>query len=166
MRIFKIAIVLVFSLLLLTGCHSKLEDYGYKSTKNEFSWGWISVKLKGNEKNYGRTAIRSTPYRLNILFQSDKFLEGVIHISELKLVNNKNKMVVFELGNIIDKSFQKAEHVNTYLVYFSFKDIDLEYEEMLLQLKFTLKQGNKSTEYKTEILFEKNYRKFRRIIGA
>ena len=80
-------------------------------------------------------------------------MKGVIHISELKLVNTETKTVVFKKDNIIEKPIQK--YANSYRAYFSFEDIKLEYVDIILQMKFTLKQGDKTSEYKAEIFFEK-----------
>jgi hypothetical protein len=166
MYFLKTILALIVSLLLLTGCSENYEEYGFKSIEKDFSWCVVRAKLKGNEKYYGRTAIKSSPYRLVILLRSDTFMEGIIHISELKLVNTKTNMVVFNQDNIVEQPFKKDEYINTYLAYFSFDNIELEYEEMVLQMKFSLKQGDKTTEYKAEIFFEKDYRKFRRIRGV
>ncbi len=171
MYFLKIIVTLSIGLLLLTGCSEVYEEYGFKSIENKFSWGAVGAKLKGKEKNNHNPAVRSSPYKLFIWFTSDTFLEGTIHITELKLVNAETKMVVFEQDNIVEKSFQKSKYVNEYnkyeyYTYYSFENIELEYEEMILQMKFSLKQGDKTTEYESEIFFEKNYRKFRRIIGV
>jgi hypothetical protein len=164
MHFFKITLVLVISLVLLTSCSEVYEEYGFKSIENDFSWGVVGAKLIGNEKYYRNTAIRSSPYELFIWFGSDTFMEGTIYISELKLINTETKMVVFKQDNIVEEPIQK--YTNSYRAYFSFEDIKLEYVDMILQMKFTLKQAEKTTEYETEIYFEKNYRKFRRIIGV
>lgn len=166
MHYLKITRTLIVCLLLLTGCSEIYEEYGFKSKEKEFNWGIVRAKLIGNDKYYRNEAIRSSPYELFISIGSDTFLEGVIHISTLKLVNTKTQMAVFEQANIIEKSIQKDGNINTYHAYFSFKNIRLEYDDMLLQMEFTLKQGNKTSENKAEILFEINYRKFRRIIGV
>ncbi len=164
MKFLKIISFLIIALLLLTGCFSNYEEYGFKSIENEFSWGVVGAKLIGKEKYHRNTAIKSSPYELFIWFGSDTSMVGRIHISELKLVNAKTKTVVFNQKNITEKSIKK--YTNSFRAYFSFENIELEYEEVVLQMKFLIKQGDKITDYKTEIHFEKDYKKFRRIIGV
>lgn len=163
MHFLKITLALVISLLLLTSCSRSHEFYDFESRENVFSWGVVGADLIGKEKLLHNTVVRSSPYNLLIWFGSDTVIEGTIHISGLKLVNTKTKMVVFKYDKIIEKPIQKD--VNSYTVYFSFKSLKLEYEEMVLQMKFLLKQSGKTAKYKAEIFFEKDYKKFRRIIS-
>lgn len=154
---------LIIGLLLLTGCYSRFEDYGFKSIENEFNWGVVRAQLTGKENYHTFTAIKSSPYELYISFSSETLKEGTIKITELKLINSKDEIVVFEQNNAIENPLQKDEYKHDYGTYFSFKNIKLEYVEMMLQMKFSLKQGDKTTEYEAEMFFEKNYRKFLRI---
>lgn len=163
MHFLKIILALVISLLFLTSCSRNHEFYDFESKENVSSWGVVGADLIGKEKLLLNTVVRSSPYNLLIWFGSDTFMEGTIHISELKLMNTKTKMVVFEYGKIIEKPIQKD--MNSYTAYFSFKNLKLEYEEMVLQIEFLLKQGNKTTKHKAEIFFEKDYNKFRSIIS-
>lgn len=153
---------LIISLLLLTSCYSRFEDYGFKSIENKFDWGVVHARLTGKEKYHTFTAIKSSPYELYISFSSETLIEGTIKITELKLINAKDENVVLEQNNTLEKPLKvyKYKHYGT---YYLFKDIKLEYEEMVLLMKFSLKQDDKTTEYEAEMFFEKNYRKFLRI---
>lgn len=160
--------LIAFFIILITILFHNYKEYGFESTENKFSEGVVSTKLTGKERYHTFTAIKSSPYELFISFSSDTFIEGTIHISELKLVNTKTKMIVFGPDNIIEKSFQRSKYVNEYSkyeynTYYIFENIELEYEEMVLRMKFSLTQGDKTTEYKAEIHFEKNYREFIRL---
>ena len=166
MNYLKTKLALIVCLLLLTSCFSYYKEYGFKSIENKFIWGVVRAKLIGKEKYHTFTAIKSSPYELYISFSSGILREGTIKITELKLINDKDENVVFERNIIIEKSIQKDEYKNDYYTYFLFKDIKLEYVDMILQMKFLLKQGDKTTEYKTEILFEKYYKSFLRIKGV
>ena len=159
----KITLALIISLLFLTSCSRKHEFNDFKSIENIFSWGIVGADLIGKEKLLHNTVVRSAPYNLLIWFSSDTFMAGIIRISELKLINTKTKKVVFEYGKIIEKQIQKD--VNSYTVYFSFKNLKLEYEEMVLQVEFFLKKSDKTSKHKAEIFFKKDYKKFRRIIS-
>ena len=163
MHFLKITMALVISLLFLTSCSRNHEFYDFESKENVLSWGVVGADLIGKEKLLHNTVVRSSPYNLLIWFGSDNFMEGTIHISKLKLTNTKTQMVVFEYGKIIEKQIQKD--VNSYTAYFSFKNLKLEYDKMVLQIEFLLKQGDKTTKHKAEIFFEKDYNKFRNIIS-
>ena len=163
MPFLKLTLALVISLSFLTSCSRNHTFYDFESKENAFSWGVVGVDLIGKEKLLHNTVVRSSPYNLLIWFGSDTFMAGIIHISEIKLINTKTKKVVFEYGKVIEKQIQKD--VNSYTAYFSFKNLKLEYEEMVLQIEFLLIQGDKTIKHKAEIFFEKDYNEFRRIIS-
>lgn len=163
MKFLKITLTLSGCFLLLTGCFRYYEMYEFKSNEHKFKWGVVGAKLIGSEKVHRKTITKSSPYSLLIWFGSNKYMDGAIDISELTLVNFADQKVVFERYNIAEKPIQKDS--NIFRAYYSFKNIKLEHEDMVLQIKFSLNQGNQRTEYKADIFFEKDYQTFRRLIS-
>jgi len=175
MKSLKILAIFIVSLCLLHSCFQKYEIDDFKSTENKFMWGTVGGKLKGKMELKNDIAVRSSPYELFIWFSSDAPLEGIIQILNLKLIYAKSGKMVFESNNIPEQYFKKdtmvikepvKKIIHTYDVYFSFKNISMEYSDVILQMDFILKQGGKSVEYNSEIYFEKDYKEFKMMKGA
>ena len=158
--------LIAFFVILITMLFHNYEDYGFKSIKKEFSWGVVHTQLRGEDRYSTFTAVRSSPYELFVSFTAKTLKKGTVKINELKLINAKDGNVVFKQNNAIENLLQKGKYEHDYGTYFTFKNIESEYEKMVLQMKFSITQGNQTTEYETEILFEKDYKKSIRIKGV
>ncbi|VEN74186.1 conserved hypothetical protein [Candidatus Desulfarcum epimagneticum] len=175
MRFLRIFWILIVGLFLFSGCFQKYEIDGFKSAENKFHWGSVGGKLKGKMEMRNNTAVRRSPYELLIWFSSETPIEGIVQILGLKLTYAKSKKNIFNKDNIPEKRIKKytriikkpaEKHINDYTAYFSFKNINMEYSDVILQINFILKQGEKSTKYNAEIYFEKDYKKFKIIKGV
>jgi hypothetical protein len=156
--------VIALSFLVYFGCSRNFKYYGFSSLENKFSWGLVEGKLIGRDTRVGNTDMKSSPYKLLLWFSSDKQLEGIIQITEIILINAKNNMVVFRNDEIVKESIEK--YSENFTAFFSFKGLELEYEEMELQLKFSLEQEGKSSKYDTTIYFKKDYKEYRRFLSV
>ena len=153
-----------FSTIFLSGCFRNYEAYEYKSKENKFVWGVVGAKLIGDKKLIENTMTITSPYELFIWFSSDSVLEGSVEILEIKLVYSDSKRIVFEQMATTEQKFEKYN--TDYTAYFSFSNIELEYRDVIVSITFLLKQNQKSIKYTTEISFEKDFKKFKRIIGV
>lgn len=160
----EVIITILVLCSLLSACTRSYKVYDFVSKDNEFPWGVVGAKLIGKKKIINNTAIISSPYELYLWFGSNTFLEGTIHISNLKLFHSGTKTVVFEKYDIPEESIK--EYDSLYRAYFSLKNIELEYLDMVLLIKFTLRDEKNSKEYNSEIHFERNFKEFTRIIGV
>jgi len=94
---------------------------------------------------------------LGIWFDSDSLIQGTVQIVELKLLDAQTRKVVFEKVNIPEQPFKKDKYQPIYGAYFSFKDLKLKYINKILKIKFSLKQGGKTTVYDTELSLKTDY---------
>ena len=105
-----------------------------------------------------------------------KPLKGTVRISKIKFTNNLTKKIAFESAEVVEGVIKKYStqdkaspysYKDTYEAFFFFKKrVDLEFEDMLLEIEFSLIQDGKVTEYKTEVLLEKYYDSYRASIGV
>ncbi len=156
--------LLICFLLLLYGCFRNYDIYSFNSVEKNFEWGLVGAKLMGSETRKGNTIIKSSPYELFLWFGSETFMEGVVSIEDIKLLNKRTGNSVFIKNETPEKRIEKQ--TNLYRAYFSFENLKIPYENMELQMTFQLRQKNKSTKYKVSLLFKTEHQKFRRIIGV
>lgn len=156
-------IILVCFLLPLCGCFRNYDVYGFKTVEKNFEWGIVGAKLMGSESRKGNTIIKSSPYKLFLWFGSDTFMEGDISIEDIKLLNKRTGKHAFK-GNALLESINKE--TGGYFANFLIENIKIPYENTELQIRFQLRQKNKSVKYKVSLLFKTDHQKFRRIIGV
>jgi len=149
--------------LLIAGCSQKYEIFGYKSEEKKFDLGFVGGSLKGSENKKGNTIIKRSPYNLSVWFGSDELLEGIIQITKIKITDLRTKQIVFVEDSTMEKPIVK--YTDSYMAFFEIKGIDLEYNEMVLQVEFVLKQENKSSTYSSELHFNKDYKKYRMVVS-
>lgn len=155
---------LLIGLFFLVGCYGTIENFGFKSKKVDFPWGQVQAKLQGSHHKKGNIDIRTSPYNLFVSFTNENPLEGAITISDLQLVRKQNGEILFVAEYLPQEPIKKYK--NNYGAYFSFRKIEMNYEEMQLIIHFQLKQKDKTSEYSAEIIFEKEYEKKRQLIGV
>ncbi|ABW66961.1 hypothetical protein [Desulfosudis oleivorans] len=154
--------IIIISLLICIGCYQKFEVYGFKSEEKEFSWGKVGASLSGKKVIEGNTIIRRTPYDLEIWFVPFSLKEGTIKITELKII--KSKKIIYQNDTSHEGVIKK--YAKDYMAFFLFENINIDYANIELQMKFILKENGNSMGYSTKIDFEKDYQKFRAIIGV
>ncbi|PIE74474.1 MAG: hypothetical protein CSA18_04890 [Deltaproteobacteria bacterium] len=164
MKFIKITIILSFTLLFICGFYKNYIVYDYKPIETKFNWGIVGARLLGSEKESRNTITKGSPYELLVWFGSDTYIKGNIHINNLKLIYNNSDNVAFVKHDIMTESIVKK--TENYRAYFSFNNIDISYDDMVLQIEFQLEQDGKLFDYITDLFFEKDYREFRRIIGV
>ncbi|MCK5235622.1 MAG: hypothetical protein KAR06_01445 [Deltaproteobacteria bacterium] len=175
--IFGLIVCMCLFLLVFYVFTYKEVRYEFKSKKIELDSITVNIrtmpKIYYSSNMFGRIAVFSSPYMLDVYVGSEKQpLEGTVHISKLKFVNKLTKKVIFEDNTIVDKQIRRysvTDYLTSNIEYyykadFEFKWIDLEFEDIVVYLEFSLIQGDKVTEYKTEILLEKDYKAYRAMI--
>jgi len=156
--------ILALSLLFYFGCSRNFKHYGYSSTESRFPWGSVRGKLIGREARIGNSDIKGSPYKLFLWFGSDNQIDGIIHIEKIDLINSKTQKVVFKNDEIQSEPIKKDSA--DFTAYFSFNGLELDYEDMELQIKFSLEQDGKSSNYESVIYFKKDYKEFRRPLSV
>ncbi len=153
-------------MLFIEGCYKNYEVHEFKDKKASFEWGEIEIIIKGTLSEIRNTLIYESPYELVIWFGNDSIPEGsIINVSELKLIKVKDKKIVYERTNWSEKSVKKYKRGNG--VYLdSNEKIAAPHKDMLLRFQLKIINKNETTEHDVELLLEKEYRKFRRIIGV
>lgn len=166
MKILKSTIFIFIIVLTLSSCFKRYNVYGFKAENIRHSWGTLRANVKGTEYNGFFITTLSSPYTLRITFASESSIEGAIEISEIKLAYTDTKRTIFIKNDILPQPIKRYEYNPAYHAFFRFEDIDLEYENVVLWIKYSLIQGDKSTKYDAKINFVKDYQKFFRIIGV
>jgi hypothetical protein len=149
---------------LFFGCYKTYEVYEFEPQENKYDWGILGAKLRGSEKLSGNTITISSPYELFLWFGSDSLVEGVVQIKEVKLISITDKKLLFQKISVPDKEIKQYD--STYRAYFSFKEIKLNYEDVMCYIDFVLKQSGVSKRHIFQFKFKRNYKKFKRIIGV
>lgn len=132
--------------------------YGFKPIEKKFSWGRVGAVLDPPEDVHLLWTIRKGSYYFGVWFDSD--IQGVVQIKELELLNARTKKAVLSEVHFIEKPFKKQTYSQKFMAYYSFKDLKLEYTDMMLKIRFFLKQNNKIVEYETELPLKTNFRVF------
>jgi hypothetical protein len=148
--------------ILLSGCYRNFEVYEFKSTENHYDWGVVGAKLIGNKQLQGNTIIESSPYELLIWFDSKKLPNKVSGIKNIKLIYADSRKTAFQKENIHSSKTTAIKRSK----YFSFKNIELKYKKIICSITFLYESKNKTTELKTDIILETDFKKFKRIIGV
>lgn len=155
-------LLLLFLTLFLFSCYRNYEVYEFKSKEKHYEWGLVGAKLIGNKERKGNTIVERSPYELLIWFDSKESAEKVIEIKNIKLMYVDSQNTAFQEENI---NLGKGTLDNT-SKYFSFRNLELEYHNMICYINFLYQHNNEITEYKTEILFETDFKEFKRIVGV
>lgn len=161
----------------MTACTGIDEFYEFKSEESDFEWGIIKSDFYGCPRNQGRNTIRSSPYKLFVWFRFDEHVGGIIQIAELKLISRASGKIVFEKEEIEGRLTMNPKKTilspMLYIKYpyensveFVFRDLKLEFEDMELHLKYTLKEGDKVSEGSVVIIFEKDHQSHYKLISA
>ena len=186
-RSFKIKLLLFICLFFMIGCGVQENfDYLSKGDHAEFPWGHVSAGLDGVDKVGLFKVTRGSPYLLWCYFVFDKreHLEGTVLISKVKIINARTNELLVERENLMEKPIIKSYNSvftgaggdppysnksvlvpNMHHVGFNifdvlrFKDQKSEYDDLILQIKFIIKEGGNENEYSAEILLEKRYYK-------
>lgn len=140
------------------------EVYGYPKSEKRFGWGKVGARLIGNEKKVGNTIIKKSPYDLLVWFDSDSLLEGSVKISELYLWDVKTKKTALTVRDTSEVKIEKRR--SKCGGYFTFDDIEMDYSEFILNIKFVLQKDKQISEDTVEFQFKPEFKKFRRIIGV
>ena len=156
--------ILALSFLFYFGCSRNFKHYGYSSIENKFPWGSVRGKLMGREARVGNSDIKGSPYKLLLWFGSDNQIDGIIHIEKIDLINLKTQKTVFKSDEPQVEPIKKDS--DSYRAFFSYNGLKLDYEEMVLQIKFSLEQDGKSSKYESKIYFKKDYKEYRRPLSV
>ena len=173
-RLFKIKLLLFICLFFLIGCGVQ-ENFNYTSKENsvDFPWGGVGAGLSGVEKVGFFKVTRGSPYMFwcYFVFDKRKHLEGSVLISKVKIINARTNELLVERDNLMEKPIiisydhKKLPIPNMHHVGFNvfdvlrFKDQKSEYDDLILQIKFIIKEGGNEDEYRAEIPLEKRYYK-------
>ena len=186
-RSFKIKLLLFICLFFLIGCGVQ-ENFRYlsKGEATEFPWGHVSASLIGVEKVGFFKVTRGSPYVLwcHFVFDKREHLEGTVLLSKVKIINARTNKLLVERENLMENSITQSYNAvwvgaegdppyrykkelvpNMHYVGFNvfdvlrFKDQESEYDDMILQIKFIIKEGGNEDEYSAEVLLEKRYNK-------
>jgi hypothetical protein len=136
--------------------------YEFKSKENHYEWGLVGAKLIGNKKLKGNTTVESSPYELLIWFDSKNLPNNVTEIKNIILMYADSKNIAFQKENI----YLSDETTVNNSKYYSIKNLELRYHNMICSITFLCQHNNEIVEYKTEIIFETDFKKFKRIIGV
>jgi len=143
---------------LLASCTHPFRVYDFVAEESEFPLGVVSARLFGRGRMVNRTVIMGSPYTLTVWIGSRRFLEGTIHISDLKLLHARTRTVVFETTSILEKTIK--QDMSSFGVHFAFTNIELGYADMALLIRFSLRSENVLREYSAEIHFERDFKEF------
>ena len=159
----------VFSFLILipvlfVSFFRNYEVYGYPKSEKGFGWGKVSARLIGNEKKVGNTIIKKSPYDLLVWFGSDSLLDGSVKISELYLWDLKTKKTVLTIKDTSEMKIEKRE--SKCRACFKFNDIEMDYSDFILDVKFVLQKDKQISENAVEFQFKPDFKRFRRIVGV
>jgi hypothetical protein len=178
-RSLKLSLALFVCLFFTVGCGVQ-ENFDYRrKDRVEFPWGHFSAGLQGSEKVGFFKVTRGSPYEFwsFIIFDKRKHMEGFGQLTELRLINARTNKLLVELDKPIEKPIRVTmmyggggEEVvvpkpNAHEVYLGvykflrFEDQRSEYDDIILQAKFIIKEGGNEEEYSVEMLLEKNYKK-------
>jgi len=153
----KIIIALVLCSFFLVVFKFTIE-YGFKPTEKKFSWGRVSAKLSPPWDIHLFWIIRKGSYDFAVRFDSD--FQGLVQIKELELINARTKKVVLSEVDLIETPFEQQTYSHKFMAYYSFRDLKLEYTDMMLKIRFILKQNHKIVEDEVELPFKTNFRVF------
>jgi hypothetical protein len=186
-RTFKIKLLLFICLFFMIGCGVQ-ENFNYTSKGDsvEFPWGDVTANLVGADKVGFFKVTRGSPYILWCYFTFDKRkdLEGTVQLSKVKIINARTNKLLVERDNLMEKPIIKTyksvfmgaggdppysnksvlvpnmHHVG-FRVFdvLRFKDQETEYDDLILQVKFIIKEGGNVDEYSAEMQLEKRYYK-------
>ncbi len=186
-RSLKVSLALVACLFLLMGCGVQ-ENFDYTTNDDDlkFSWGHIWGVLDGSESVGFFKVTRGSPYSFwyTIVFDKREHLEGTIRLTEVKVINTRTDKLLAELDSPIEKPIEtvydydtvwsdekydyvhinKPEPIGHKTVFridniLRFEDQEAEYEDLILKMKFIVKEGGKASEYSAEIPVKKRYSK-------
>ena len=169
-RSFKKKLLLFICLFFLIGCGVQENfDYTNKGCYVDFPWGRVSAHLNGVVKVGFLKVTRGSPYSLWCDFTIDKskYLEGTVQLSKVKIINARTNKLLFERNNLIEEPNRYENELvpNMHDLRFRvfdvlrFKNQKSEYDDMILQIKFIIKEGGNENEYSAEMLLEKRYYK-------
>jgi hypothetical protein len=186
-RTLKIKLLLFICLFFMIGCGVQ-ENFRYlsKGEAAEFPWGHVSAGLDGVDKVGFFKITRGSPYALWCYFTFDKseHMEGTVLISKVKIINARTNELLVERENLMENSITQSYNAvwvgaegdppyrykkelipNMHQAGFTvfdvlrFKDQKSEYDDMILQIKFIIKEGGNVDEYSAEMQLGKRYNK-------
>ena len=184
---YKVKLLLFICLFFVIGCGVQ-ENFRYlsKGEAAEFPWGHLSAGLDGIDKVGFFKVTRGSPYLLwcHFVFDKHEQLEGTVQLSKVKIINARTNKLLVERDNLMKKpiiksynhvwmgaggdppySYKKVPAPNMHHVGFNvfdvlrFNDQESEYDDLILQITFIIKEGGNEDEYSTEVQLKKRYNK-------
>ncbi len=156
----------LFSTILLgclCGCFFNYEIYSFSKPQKYFTWGRVRVSSLGTEKLYGCSGNMEGPYKLVLLFQSEKFKSGTIFLDEIKVISLNVKQC-FLLQKDLKKNI--TQKIDIYSALFQFPNLNLPFENLEVHLSFRLVTKDNSEQYNLVLLMKPEYEKHPIMFGT
>ena len=128
---------------------------GLDSDTYRRSWSWRGAVVEHGGPPY--------EFMISVYLYDKERANDIARLTKLKLINNVTKEVVYEPSGELELKVEKYKYYKhgdgeRYLAMFIIKDIDIEYEDTLLQLELVLEHEGTETVHNIELLFLKDER--------
>ena len=138
------------------------KDYNYQTAKVDYEEGYMKARLLGTYKDPQKNlTVLGPPYELLVWFETNDETWDSIEIEEVELRNVQKSEITFNFSGSKLDEFKQSSLGSYYVTHSEFSNLNLEYDDYVLFVKFKLIKEGKNIEKEAELHFEKDYKEYR-----